>query len=171
MHPVLFVIPVPFTETKILIYSVFFSITVALVLGIYLGTRASQHEWLPVDGSSEAVIGHDLFDATRRVGIRTRVPEHATITPDPIMGIAKIELDLTLFEHVCAVKGNRPIDDLLRRQRAGRLGFAAAGNQHDKYQEDGRFHSPDLTILGLLGCEDNSNTSAGCKSHVESSCE
>ena len=49
MHPVLFVIPVPFTETKILIYSVFFSITVALVLGIYLGTRAAQHEGLPVE--------------------------------------------------------------------------------------------------------------------------
>jgi hypothetical protein len=44
MHPVLFVIPLPFTETKILIYSVFFSITVALVLGIYLGTRAAQNE-------------------------------------------------------------------------------------------------------------------------------
>jgi phosphatidylglycerol:prolipoprotein diacylglycerol transferase len=49
MHPVLIVIPVPFTETKILIYSVFFSITVALVLGIYLGTRAAQHEELPVE--------------------------------------------------------------------------------------------------------------------------
>ncbi len=49
MHPVLFVIPVPFTETKILIYSVFFSITVALVLGIYLGTRAAQNEGLDVE--------------------------------------------------------------------------------------------------------------------------
>jgi phosphatidylglycerol:prolipoprotein diacylglycerol transferase len=49
MHPVLFVIPLPFTETKILIYSVFFSITVALVLGIYLGTRAAQNEGLPVE--------------------------------------------------------------------------------------------------------------------------
>jgi phosphatidylglycerol:prolipoprotein diacylglycerol transferase len=49
MHPVLFVIPVPFTEIKILIYSVFFSITVALVLGIYLGTRAAQKEGLPVE--------------------------------------------------------------------------------------------------------------------------
>lgn len=49
MHPVLFVIPVPFTDTKILIYSVFFSITVALVLGIYLGTRAAQHEGLSVE--------------------------------------------------------------------------------------------------------------------------
>jgi phosphatidylglycerol:prolipoprotein diacylglycerol transferase len=49
MHPVLFVIPVPFSETKILIYSVFFSITVALVLGIYLGTRAAQQEGLDVE--------------------------------------------------------------------------------------------------------------------------
>ena len=49
MHPVLFVIPLPFTETKILIYSVFFLITVALVLGIYLGTRAAQIEGLPVE--------------------------------------------------------------------------------------------------------------------------
>ncbi len=49
MHPVLFVIPVPFTETKILIYSVFFSITVALVLGIYLGTRAAQQEGVDVE--------------------------------------------------------------------------------------------------------------------------
>ena len=49
MHPVLFVIPLPFSETKILIYSVFFSITVALVLGIYLGTRAAQNEGLPVE--------------------------------------------------------------------------------------------------------------------------
>ena len=49
MHPVLFVIPLPFTETKILIYSVFFSITVALVLGIYLGTRAAQNDGLPVE--------------------------------------------------------------------------------------------------------------------------
>ena len=49
MHPVLFVIPVPFTDTKILIYSVFFSITVSLVLGIYLGTRAAQNEGLPVE--------------------------------------------------------------------------------------------------------------------------
>lgn len=49
MHPVLFVIPVPFTDTKILIYSVFFSITVALVLGICLGTRAAQKEGLPVE--------------------------------------------------------------------------------------------------------------------------
>lgn len=49
MHPVLFVIPLPFTETKILIYSVFFSITFALVLGIYLGTRAAQREGLPVE--------------------------------------------------------------------------------------------------------------------------
>jgi prolipoprotein diacylglyceryl transferase len=49
LHPVLFVIPVPFSETKILIYSVFFSITVALVLGIYLGTRAAQREGLPVE--------------------------------------------------------------------------------------------------------------------------
>jgi len=49
MHPVLFVIPIPFSETKILIYSVFFSITVALVLGIYLGTRAAQKQGLPVE--------------------------------------------------------------------------------------------------------------------------
>jgi len=49
MHPVLFVIPIPFTETKILIYSVFFSITVALVLGIYLGTRTAQKQGLPVE--------------------------------------------------------------------------------------------------------------------------
>lgn len=49
MHPVLFVIPIPFTETKILIYSVFFSITVALVLGIYLGTRKAQDQGLPVE--------------------------------------------------------------------------------------------------------------------------
>lgn len=49
MHPVLFVIPLPFTDTKILIYSVFFSITVALVLGIYLGTRAAEQEGLPVE--------------------------------------------------------------------------------------------------------------------------
>jgi phosphatidylglycerol:prolipoprotein diacylglycerol transferase len=49
MHPILFVIPLPFTETKILIYSVFFSITVALVLCIYLGTRAAEREGLPVE--------------------------------------------------------------------------------------------------------------------------
>jgi phosphatidylglycerol---prolipoprotein diacylglyceryl transferase len=49
MHPVLFVIPLPFSDTKILIYSVFFSITVALVLGIYLGTRAAQKQGLPVE--------------------------------------------------------------------------------------------------------------------------
>ncbi len=49
MHPVLFAIPLPFTGTTILIYSVFFSITVALVLGIYLGTRAAQNEGLPVE--------------------------------------------------------------------------------------------------------------------------
>ena len=49
MHPVLFVIPVPFSDTKILIYSVFFSITVALVLGIYLGTHAAQKRGLPVE--------------------------------------------------------------------------------------------------------------------------
>jgi len=49
MHPVLFVIPIPFSETKILIYSVFFSITVALVLGIYLGTHAAQKQGLPVE--------------------------------------------------------------------------------------------------------------------------
>ena len=49
MHPVLFVIPLPFSETKILIYSVFFSITVALVLGIYLGTRAAQKQGLDVE--------------------------------------------------------------------------------------------------------------------------
>jgi phosphatidylglycerol:prolipoprotein diacylglycerol transferase len=49
MHPVLFVIPIPFSDTKILIYSVFFSITVALVLGIYLGTRAAQNQGLPVE--------------------------------------------------------------------------------------------------------------------------
>ena len=49
MHPVLFVIPIPFSETKILIYSVFFSITVALVLAIYLGTRAAQKQGLPVE--------------------------------------------------------------------------------------------------------------------------
>ena len=49
MHPVLFVIPLPFTETKILIYSVFFSITFALVLGIYLGTRTAQKQGLPVE--------------------------------------------------------------------------------------------------------------------------
>ncbi len=49
MHPILFVIPLPFTDTKILIYSVFFSITFALVLAIYLGTRAAQKEGLPVE--------------------------------------------------------------------------------------------------------------------------
>jgi phosphatidylglycerol---prolipoprotein diacylglyceryl transferase len=49
MHPVLFVIPLPFSDTKILIYSVFFSITVSLVLGIYLGTRAAQQQALPVE--------------------------------------------------------------------------------------------------------------------------
>jgi phosphatidylglycerol:prolipoprotein diacylglycerol transferase len=49
MHPVLFVIPLPFSDTKILIYSVFFSITTALVLGIYLGTRAAEKEGLPVE--------------------------------------------------------------------------------------------------------------------------
>ncbi len=49
MHPVLFVIPIPFSDTKILIYSVFFSITVALVLGIYLGTRAAEKQALPVE--------------------------------------------------------------------------------------------------------------------------
>jgi len=49
MHPILFVIPVPFSETKILIYSVFFSITVSLVLAIYLGTRAAQKQGLPVE--------------------------------------------------------------------------------------------------------------------------
>ncbi len=49
MHPVLFTFSVPFSETKILIYSVFFSITVALVLGIYLGTRSAQEEGLPVE--------------------------------------------------------------------------------------------------------------------------
>ena len=49
MHPVLFVIPVPFSDTKILIYSVFFSITVALVLGIYLGTRSAQNRGLSVE--------------------------------------------------------------------------------------------------------------------------
>ena len=45
MHPVLFVIPLPFTETKILIYSVFFCITVALVLGIYLVHRSVMRIW------------------------------------------------------------------------------------------------------------------------------
>ena len=49
MHPILFVIPIPFSETKILIYSVFFSITVSLVLGIYMGTRAAQKQGLPVE--------------------------------------------------------------------------------------------------------------------------
>ncbi len=49
MHPILFVIPLPFTDTKILIYSVFFSITFALVLAIYLGTRAAQKEGLSVE--------------------------------------------------------------------------------------------------------------------------
>jgi phosphatidylglycerol:prolipoprotein diacylglycerol transferase len=49
MHPVLFIIPIPFTDTKILIYSVFFSITVALILGIYLGTRTAQKQGLPVE--------------------------------------------------------------------------------------------------------------------------
>jgi len=49
MHPVLFVIPLPFTETKILIYSVFFSITFALILGIYLGTRSAQKQGLNVE--------------------------------------------------------------------------------------------------------------------------
>lgn len=49
MHPVLFVIPVPFTEVKVLIYSVFFAITFSLVLGILLGTRAAQKRGLPVE--------------------------------------------------------------------------------------------------------------------------
>jgi phosphatidylglycerol:prolipoprotein diacylglycerol transferase len=48
MHPVLFDFTIPFTETRILIYSVFFSITFALMLGIYLGTKAAQKEGLPV---------------------------------------------------------------------------------------------------------------------------
>ena len=51
MHPVLFVIPIPFSDTKILIYSVFFSITFALILGIYLGTRSAQKQGLPVETS------------------------------------------------------------------------------------------------------------------------
>ena len=55
MHPVLFVIPIPFTDTKILIYSVFFSITVALVLGIFLGTRKAQEQGLPVETALKAV--------------------------------------------------------------------------------------------------------------------
>ena len=49
MHPILFVIPLPFTDTKILIYSVFFSITFSLVLAIYLGTRAAQQQGLDVE--------------------------------------------------------------------------------------------------------------------------
>jgi len=49
MHPILFVIPLPFTDTKILIYSVFFSITFSLVLAIYLGTRAAQKQGLSVE--------------------------------------------------------------------------------------------------------------------------
>ena len=48
MHPVLFDFVIPFTETRILIYSVFFSITLALMLGIYLGTKAAQKEGLPI---------------------------------------------------------------------------------------------------------------------------
>jgi len=49
MHPILFTIPLPFTDAKILIYSVFFSITFALVLAIYLGTQAAQKERLPAE--------------------------------------------------------------------------------------------------------------------------
>ncbi len=48
MHPVLFDVTIPFTDTRILIYSVFFAITCALMLGIYLGTRAAEKEGLPV---------------------------------------------------------------------------------------------------------------------------
>ncbi len=48
MHPVLFVIPIPFLEIEISIYSVYFSISIALILAIYLGTRAAQNEGLPV---------------------------------------------------------------------------------------------------------------------------
>ena len=49
MHPVLFVIPIPFLDTEIFIYSVYFSMTFALILAIYLGTRAAQNEGLPVE--------------------------------------------------------------------------------------------------------------------------
>ncbi|MEW6443988.1 MAG: prolipoprotein diacylglyceryl transferase [bacterium] len=49
MHPILFVLPLPFSDVKILIYSVFFAITVSLVLGICLGTQAAQKRGLPVD--------------------------------------------------------------------------------------------------------------------------
>jgi len=48
VHPVLFDFTIPFTETRILIYSVFFSITLALMLGIYLGTKAAQRQGLPI---------------------------------------------------------------------------------------------------------------------------
>jgi phosphatidylglycerol:prolipoprotein diacylglycerol transferase len=48
VHPVLFDFVIPFTETRILIYSVFFAITCALMLGIYLGTRSAEHRGLPV---------------------------------------------------------------------------------------------------------------------------
>ncbi len=49
MHPVLFSISVPFAGTEIFIYSVYFSMTFALILAIYLGTRAAQNEGLPVE--------------------------------------------------------------------------------------------------------------------------
>lgn len=48
VHPVLFDFIIPFTHTRILIYSVFFAITFALMLGIYLGTKSAQKEGLPV---------------------------------------------------------------------------------------------------------------------------
>ena len=49
MHPVLIAIPIPFTDVTILIYSVFFAITLSLVLAILLGTRAAEKLGLPVE--------------------------------------------------------------------------------------------------------------------------
>lgn len=49
VYPVLFEIRVPFSDVRILIYSVFFSITLSLLLAIVLGTRAVQNRDLSVD--------------------------------------------------------------------------------------------------------------------------
>lgn len=49
MYPVLFEIRVPLSDLRILIYSVFFSITLSLLLAIVLGTRAAQNKGLSVD--------------------------------------------------------------------------------------------------------------------------
>lgn len=51
MHPVLFEIPIPFSDIRILIYSVFFSITLSLLVAILLGTRAAQKRGLSVDAA------------------------------------------------------------------------------------------------------------------------